>query len=97
MSDSIIAQVKRLAEAQKKWGTTSCFILDANINVRFNVNFPALLAHMQAQQAVVDAAREVHKEIGEPTDGDDISLTWSGAEACRKLGRALEKESNGKG
>lgn len=55
---SLIEQVRKCADLQKKWGTTSCFILDANTNARFNVDFPALLAHMQAQQAVVDAARE---------------------------------------
>lgn len=58
MSDSLIEQVQKCADLQKKWGTTSCFILDANTNARFNVDFPALLAHLEHTQAVVDAARE---------------------------------------
>lgn len=47
------------------------------------------LVRWNAMVRVCETARAVHNEVGEPTDGDDISLTWDGAEACRKLGTAL--------
>lgn len=59
MSDSLIEQVRKCADMQKKWGTTSCFILDANTNARFNVDFPALLAELKRLYRVEAAARGV--------------------------------------
>ena len=102
MSDDLIEQVKRLAEAQKncwasKWplervndtslGAYTCHMVQVGVTddgepigdvdgglepvaeghkdvldllvASLGFDFPALLAHMQAQQAVVDAAREL--------------------------------------
>lgn len=65
MSDSLIEQVKRLAEAQKcgaLFEKLTRIETGVYVPTRFYFDFPALLAHMQAQQAVVDAAREVSEE-----------------------------------
>ena len=89
MSDSLIEQVQKCADLQKKWGTTSCFILDANTNARFNVDFPALLAHMQAQQAVCDAARKLDLDREDNNDGRAVGHWDASAEDA--LDAALEK------
>lgn len=71
MSDSLIEQVKRLAQKQ---GEAKCPTLsfedamDIAMNIfqgACGIDFPALLAHMQAQQAVVDAARELQAVLDE--------------------------------
>ena len=56
MSDSLIEQVKRLAEAKAHYARTGSSLRFDEL-ARDKLDFPALLAHMQAQQAVVDAAR----------------------------------------
>ena len=57
MSDSLIEQVKRLAEAQEgsNYGTVDDSVF---WNLCDRASFAKLLAHLQAQRAVVDAARE---------------------------------------
>ena len=57
----LIAQVRALAEAQKcgaLFEKLTRIETGVYVPTRFYFDFPALLAHLQAQQAVVDAARE---------------------------------------
>ena len=69
MSDSLIEQVKRLAEAQKRVRQDPPRLLSMTwergigiaVPVPEGFDFPALLAQMQAQQAVVDAARKLRE------------------------------------
>ena len=72
MSDSIIEQVKRLAEAQKNLaeakpdGFSHFPIIRAvgQLNAAQNdLDAPALLAHLERTQAVVDAARKLSKHL----------------------------------
>lgn len=70
MSDSLIAQVKRLADAQKRVRQDPPRLLSMTwergigiaVPVPEGFDFPALLAHMQAQQAMVAEAREERVE-----------------------------------
>ena len=68
MSDSLIEQVKRLAEFQERvgvcpgWEKHQFSMLLGGTIYRGTIDFPALLAHMQAQQAMVAEAREERVE-----------------------------------
>lgn len=75
MSDSLIEQVRKMIEAQGK----SVFAEVAAID---GIDFKRLLAHMQAQQAVVDAARSVLTALGV----DDVPYT-----GIKRALAALEK------
>lgn len=61
MSDSLIEQVEKLADSQKCGALFDKLTRIYNgtyASTRFYFDFPALLAHLERTQAVVDAARE---------------------------------------
>ena len=73
MPDSLIEQVRKAAEAQKKADLSAgkaahdlteadAAALDKYWEELVKLDFPALLAHMQAQQAMVTEAREERVE-----------------------------------
>ena len=104
MSDNLIAQVRALAEAQEAipegaqlegtmYGTVDAayFVQQASA-----FDFPALLAHLERAQAVVDAARELRK-LG-PLAGSSLRASVASVEAAIvALDAALENLENNDG
>ena len=101
---SLIEQVKRLAEAQKRVRRDPPRLLSMTwehgigiaVPVPEGFDFPALLAHLERAQAVVDAARELRK-LG-PLAGSSLRASVASVEAAIvALDAALENLENNDG
>ena len=99
MSESLIAQVRALAEAQKCGALFEKLTrIETGVYVPtwFYFDFPALLMRLERMQAVVDAARELRK-LG-PLPGGSLRASIAAVEAAVVvLDAALENLENNDG